>query len=59
MHGAPTAPSQITADMVMAFYKLCPHISIRTYHWLDKLPYWEDTIDRRILKRTAFDFMLK
>ena len=40
-------------------YIFLPHVSIRTIHWLDKLPYWENKIEQRTVKKTAFDFMLK
>ena len=38
---------------------MVPHVAIRTYHWLDKLSFWEDRIERRTIKKTAFDYMLK
>ena len=36
-----------------------PHIAIRTHKWLDKLPVWEERIQKRIIKKTAFDYMIK
>ena len=36
-----------------------PHVAVRTYKWLDKLPIWEERIERRIIKKTAFDYMIK
>ena len=45
--------------LIIGIYHLLPHASIRTIHWLDKLPYWENKIEQRTIKKTAFDFMLK
>ena len=35
-----------------------PYLSVQTYRWLDRLPFWEQRIGRGIQRRVAFDFMI-
>ena len=41
------------------FMFLMPYFSVRAMHWLDKLPVWENRIQRKRQEKVAFDFMLK
>mmetsp|Transcript_36198 Transcript_36198/g.35143 ORF Transcript_36198/g.35143 Transcript_36198/m.35143 type:complete len:93 (-) Transcript_36198:7-285(-) len=38
---------------------LFPYVGVKSYIWLDKLPYWDQRIMRKRMEKMAFDFMLK
>ena len=38
---------------------LVPYLSVRTYKWIDDSGYWERRIERKRVKKMAFDYMIK
>lgn len=38
---------------------LVPYMSVRTYNRIERLGYWEGRIEKKRVRKMAFDYMLK
>ena len=43
----------------LGIFSLVPYLSVRTYKWIDDTGYWERRIEKKRVKKMAFDYMLK
>jgi len=40
-------------------FSLIPYVSVRTYNRIERTGYWERRIEKKRVKKMAFDYMLK
>ena len=40
-------------------FSLVPYASVRTYNRIERLGFWESRIEKKRVRKMAFDFMLK
>lgn len=52
-----TKPLQVFTWVLLL--SLVPYVSVRTYNRIERLGYWEARIEKRRVKKMAFDYMLK
>ena len=50
-------PAQIATWIFL--FSLIPYVSVRTYNRIERLGYWEARIEKKRVKKIAFDYMLK
>ena len=50
-------PVQIATWLFL--FGLIPYVSVRTYNRIERLGYWEARIEKKRVKKMAFDYMLK
>ena len=43
----------------LAVFALAPYVYQRFYWYADRLPYWNQRIERGLLAKESFDFMLR
>ena len=48
-----------TFFICVGIFSLVPYVSVRTYKWIDDTGYWERRIEKKRVKKMAFDYMLK
>ena len=40
-------------------FSMIPYMSVRTYNRLERFGYWEQRIEKKRVRKMAFDYMLK
>jgi len=43
----------------MFLFTLVPYVSVRTYNRIERLGYWESRIEKKRVRKMAFDYMIK